>query len=121
MKWKWWTAFAVIVIATLGRVAATHRVFSGVVDEPTHIAAGYDWLKSGSTTFDISHPPLERVLSALPLANLPEPYSQHFSARGIELLYSNDRYIHNLAAARRANLIFLALALAVVAWWAIRA
>ena len=52
---------AAVVVLTLVRVAATHHVFSAVVDEPVHIAAGYHWIVKHSNAFDPVHPPLARV------------------------------------------------------------
>jgi len=51
---------AAVVVLTLVRVAATHHVFSAVVDEPVHIAAGYQWIVKHSNGFDPVHPPLAR-------------------------------------------------------------
>jgi hypothetical protein len=59
-------AYSAVAITGLVRVALTHRVFSHVADEPTHIACGYQWLTTGNYKGDTTHPPLERVLSALP-------------------------------------------------------
>jgi len=53
---------AAIVVATLVRVASTHHVFAAVVDEPVHIAAGYDWVVRHSNAFDPVHPPLARLV-----------------------------------------------------------
>ena len=52
-------AYAIVALIGLGRVAATHRVFSEVLDEPIHILAGYEWLKGIGYTMDASHPPAQ--------------------------------------------------------------
>jgi hypothetical protein len=111
-------AIACIVALTLIRVAATHRVFSQTSDEPWHLAAGYDILKKHTFTTDPHHPPLARVLFALPFINTPEPERTDASGRGNALLMSDGRYAHNLARARFGNLLFLLLGIVAVARWA---
>jgi hypothetical protein len=108
-----------VIIIGAARIAATHRVFSEVLDEPAHISCGYDWLKGVPYTIDPTHPPLERALSALPalFQHVPLADDPNFIARGNGILYFNDRYESNLAAARRANLLFFILGAASVAWW----
>ena len=64
---------AAVVVLTLVRVAATHHVFSAVLDEPVHIAAGYDWIVKHSNAFDPVHPPLARAICALRLNTNAHP------------------------------------------------
>jgi 4-amino-4-deoxy-L-arabinose transferase-like glycosyltransferase len=109
-----------IIVVTLVRVGATHRVFSAVLDEPVHIAAGYEWLVHHSNGFDPVHPPLARLIGALPLARFAPPSSGDLIGAGNDLLYAHDHYERNLAAARRGNLIFLLVAMLCVWWWASR-
>jgi len=40
-------------------------------DEPVHLTAGYVYLTTGEYSMDRSHPPLGRILAALPLLGLP--------------------------------------------------
>ena len=113
------TYIAIIVALTIVavvRVAATHRVFNATVDEPVHLAAGWLWL-SGTYNIDLGHPPLARVLSALPLrlAGLPDPPPGPDDERGNTLLYHGDRYLKNLARARSGNLLLLIAATLAVA------
>ena len=111
---------ALLLAVTLARVAATHRVFSAVVDEPVHIAAGYAWLVGHSNAFDPVHPPLARLVCALPLARVGRPWHSDIIGAGNDLLYAHDRYEHNLAVARRGNLLFLLVAMLCVWAWASR-
>ena len=111
---------ATIIAVTLVRVGATHRVFSAVLDEPVHIAAGYDWLVNHSNGFDPVHPPLARLVGALPLARFSPPTDRDLIGAGNNLLYAHDHYERNLAAARRGNLLFLLVAMLCVWWWASR-
>jgi hypothetical protein len=114
---RWWVLLGALVIFSLARVATTHRVFSQTSDEPWHVAAGYDLLKSGSYLTDTEHPPLARVLFGLPFLNTPEPAATDARGRGNALLFRNDRYTQNLARARLGNLVLLALAIVTVALW----
>jgi len=62
-----WTIFLALLVAfTALRIATTYRGFSQTSDEPWHLAAGYDFLKSGRQTSDLQHPPLARIFFALP-------------------------------------------------------
>jgi len=112
-----WIGVAIIVALSLGRVAATYRVFGQTSDENTHLIAGYDILKHHSWTTDMHHPPLARVFFALPFVNAPEPAGTDRSVRGNELLF-NGSYTTNLARMRIGNLLFLALSIIFVARWA---
>jgi hypothetical protein len=112
---------ALTILIALLRVGATHRVFSATIDEQAHVASGYDWF-DGKYTTDPTHPPLARIFMGLPLRflGIPAPQSEHFAARGNELLHHDERYRRNLSWARRGNLLFLALAVVGVAWWGAR-
>ncbi len=114
-------AIAVLTLVALVRVASTHRVFSEVLDEPAHLAAGFQWLH-GTYTIDASHPPLARILGALPLwmAGFPVPQTDQMVAYGNELLYHGDRYQKVLARIRLGNLLLFAIAIVATAEWARR-
>ncbi|MEA2465620.1 MAG: hypothetical protein QOJ98_3367, partial [Acidobacteriota bacterium] len=121
-NWRYAAAIAALTIVAVVRVASTHRVFSEVLDEPAHLAAGFEWL-SGSYAIDASHPPLARILGALPLwlADYPLPQAKDMVPFGNELLYHGDRYVKTLARARMGNLLLLAVAVVATAEWARRA
>ncbi|HYK01254.1 MAG TPA: hypothetical protein VE974_05825 [Thermoanaerobaculia bacterium] len=120
--WRYAAALVALTIVAVVRVASTHRVFSEVLDEPAHVAAGFEWL-SGSYTIDASHPPLARILGALPLwlADYPLPQAKDMVPFGNELLYHGDRYVKTLARARIGNLLLLAVAIVATAEWTRRA
>ena len=107
---------ALILIAVI-RVASTHRVFSATLDEPIHLASGYEWFR-GVYRLDPTHPPLARIFFALPLRNLPEPAATNMIDRGNHLLYEGNHYEKNLARGRMGNLLFLILGSVAVAAWA---
>lgn len=110
-------ACAAVMVIALAAVASTHRIFSQVIDEPAHIAAGYNAVTARNFQYDPAHPPLARILFALPLRHLPDP-GLYAVARGNALLGSGREYVRRLAAARRGNLLFLLVGAAAVAAWA---
>ena len=63
---RWLILLTLLIVVTAARVATTYRVFSQTMDEPFHLAAGYDFLLTGRQTSDPQHPPLARVFFALP-------------------------------------------------------
>ena len=104
-----------LTILPLARVATTWRVFSETNDEDAHVSAGLEWMLRGTYDRDAEHPPLARAAFAI----LPVLSGE----RGIaakEYFDRNGDYRHNLALARAGNLIFLLIALVVVAVWAYR-
>ena len=109
-------AIALIVIITLARVAATHHVFSPTYDEPAHIAGGYEYLRAHRYTFDTQHPPLARILFAMPFRG---SRTVAVDDKWIgDIIASAGGYMNGIAAARRGNLLFVALAIVGVALWA---
>jgi dolichyl-phosphate-mannose-protein mannosyltransferase len=113
----WWLLLGLLTVLSMARVAATHRVFSQIFDEPWHVAAGYEILTKGALDYDMDHPPLARVVAALPFMASPEPAATDPVGRGNELLLQNEEYRENLALARSGNLLFLALGIIGVALW----
>jgi hypothetical protein len=109
---------ALTVAITCARIATTYRVFSQTVDEPYHLAAGYDFLRTGRQISDPQHPPLARVLFALPFVSTPPPAATDGLGRGNALLLRDDRYTQNLGRARPGNLLFVAIGIVAVALWA---
>jgi hypothetical protein len=107
-----------LIVFTAARVATTYRLFSQTNDEPFHLAAGYDFLLTGRQTSDPQHPPLARVLFAVPFLRTPPPPTADGLARGNALLLRDNRYTQNLGRARIGNLLFLAIGMAAVALWA---
>jgi hypothetical protein len=112
---RWSILLTLLIVFTAARVATTYRVFSQTMDEPFHLAAGYDFLLTGRQLSDPQHPPLARVFFALPFLRTPPPATTDGLARGNALLLRDDRYTQNLGRARIGNLIFLAIGIAAVA------
>ena len=113
-------ALAILTLIALLRVASTHRTFSAVLDEPAHLGDGYHWFE-GISPFDPSHPPLARILCALPLrlAGIPPSTRGSEIDRGMDIL-QHGHYATNIARARSGNLVLFALAIVATAEWARR-
>ena len=112
---RYWAVVTFILILTLVRIANTHLTFAQTLDEPVHVAAGHEWLTKGTYHLDFQHPPMPRMLFALPLLRAQTLHPTHPSEYGNDLYALNDRYIHNVAAARRGNLLFVAVAVLALA------
>ena len=113
-------AVALLIIIGLIRIFSTYSVFWQTWDEPSHIAAGMQWLDVGKYTYDEMHPPLPRVMCAL------GPYLDGVRSTGLDyrtyegnnLLHYNDTYERNLTLARLGVLPFFVIATLVVWIWA---
>ncbi len=108
---------AVISALTLIRVASTHRVFSPTFDEPIHVLAGYLHLTKGDYRLDPEHPPMARMFFALPFRNVKVSAGDDHE-REMLLYLSTGDYLRGVARSRRGNLVFLAIALVAIAFWA---
>ncbi len=119
---KTFVAIALLTLVAAIRVATTHHVFSATIDEPIHVAAGLEWLH-GSYGIDPSHPPLARVLGALPLwlRGDPMPEGRTMVGIGLAVVYHGADYVQTLRLMRLPNLIFLIVAIVATAAWARRA
>jgi Dolichyl-phosphate-mannose-protein mannosyltransferase len=115
----WMAAYAGVIVIALVLVASTFRVFSPVVDEPAHIAAGYEWWH-GNPAFDPPHPPLARIIEAWPLRNIVTPPPADLVAHGLTILNDGGDMLRHLASARMGNLLFLAIALVCTIAWGLR-
>ncbi len=113
-------ALAVLIAIAVVRIDNANRLFSATTDEPAHLGDGYHWFE-GISPFDPSHPPLARILCALPLRLAGVPPSTQGSEvdQGNTILRSGD-YETNLRRARRGNLVLFALAVIATAEWARR-
>ena len=109
---------AFIVLAVV-RVMATYPHFTQTGDEPSHIAAGMQWLDRGVFLYEPKHPPLARVAFALgPYLDGIRSFGEaSYWTEGNEILHSGGNYYRNLALARLGNLPFLVIAaISTYAW-----
>src|ERR1039457_2311518 len=81
-------------------------------DEGIHIVSGFSYLKFGDYSWNVEHPPLVKMVSALPLVlmgltaapYLPDGKRRDQVQYGIDFLYKNRRHADSiLLAARSAN------------------
>jgi hypothetical protein len=95
-------------------------------DEGIHISAGYTYLLRGDYSWNMEHPPLVKLVSALPLTRLhldvPSPVFEGKRRDqvqyGIDFLYHNRAHADSiLMAARSANILLTLLFAAALAWW----
>jgi 4-amino-4-deoxy-L-arabinose transferase-like glycosyltransferase len=99
---------------------------SNIGDEPLEIAAGYSYLKTGDFRMNPEHPPLAKILAALPLLALHPslPLDSTFWTKGDEAGFGfrffeqNSRSIDTLVFTARLVPIFLTacLGLAIALW-----
>jgi hypothetical protein len=88
-------------------------------DEPVHLMAGYVYLNSGRYDLDLDHPPLGRVLSALPLLTLPlRPIDPAKAGEEIrDLIWRSPAPAETIIL--RARLVTIALSMLLGAWLAV--
>lgn len=96
-------------------VLGSYSRLSQTWDEPTHIAAGMEWLQLHRYRMQTENPPLSRV----PFAVLPfaagqriDPEESNATNAGNSLLYGSGDYLENLTRARLPNLAVFWLTLA---------
>jgi hypothetical protein len=118
-------------VACVAAVVGTLEIRSALCetqtwDEGIHISAGYAYLARGDYSWNIEHPPLVKLISALPLISLhldvPSPVFEGKRRDqvqfGIDFLYHNQVHADSiLMAARSANILLTLLFAAALAWW----
>ena len=121
-----WPAVAAILAIVGTLEVRSARGETQTWDEGIHISAGYSYLKLGDYSWNVEHPPLVKIVSALPLALMgltAERYEPGGKRKdqvhyGIDFLYKNRRHADSiLIAARSANILLTLLFAAAVAWW----
>jgi len=108
-----------LVLIASARIVSTYTALSHTNDEPEHLGCGIQWLTQGAYTWDPSHPPMERVMSAVAvyLAGVRPLPADGSHAEGIKLLGRDDHYDRILFAARLGVLpLFWVACLAVFLW-----
>lgn len=107
---------AIIVVIAVAAIVHTWTIFSQVIDEPAHVAAGVQLLDEGRYTIDRQHPPLARLFIAIgPMLRGAEYEPRpHWLHAGNAILYGTGKYLATLASARAGTLLFFLLACFVV-------
>ncbi|HYM12124.1 MAG TPA: glycosyltransferase family 39 protein, partial [Bryobacterales bacterium] len=93
----------------------TYRVFNDTADEAAHIACGLEMVQTGRYTIEAQHPPLGRVLLAVPAWLAGLRYSPHWP---LWTGSSPEFYWRTLSMARLGNLVWAPLLLVCVFLWA---
>jgi hypothetical protein len=111
-----------LIAVTLLRLIDHYRVTSATYDESCHIAAGMELVDQGKYTYDIHHPPLARVVPALPLylKGIRSFGLKNCIEEGNAILRSTGSPHLNLTLARMGSLLFLLLAAWIVYLWSCR-
>jgi 4-amino-4-deoxy-L-arabinose transferase-like glycosyltransferase len=122
----WILAAALISIMGAAQVTSAFDE-TATWDEPVHLAAGYSYLAAGDYTMNPEHPPLAKMLCALPLrlfykpkldTHSPEWKNSQFREVGNNFLYLNTTDSERLLySARSVNIALTLLFAAFVAWW----
>ncbi len=117
---------ALLCVVLLGQLFLSARQLSQTADEPTHLYAGYRYLKCGDLTVSPEHPPLAKIVAAAALLpmNLTVDCSP-FAGGEIQQVLTAQAWLYNqnwrpaLNRARIAVSIF-ALGLCLIVWVAAR-
>jgi hypothetical protein len=124
---RYWTG-VLLLIAVLGVIQVlTIRDESATWDEPQYLAAGYSYWTTGRFQMNPEHPPLAKLVCALPLrlfynlrldAGSPEWQGGNFVMVGNLFLYRNRASPDDLLFAGRVTTIGMTLLFAAyMAWW----
>ena len=126
MKTIFWPVLAAVVAAAGVLEVRSALLETQTWDEGIHISAGYSYLTFGDYSWNIEHPPLVKMVSALPLIFLglkAERFGTDGKPKdqiryGVDFLYTNRRHADTiLIAARSANILLTLLFLTALAWW----
>ncbi|MGO9130424.1 MAG: hypothetical protein ACLQIS_11895, partial [Bryobacteraceae bacterium] len=123
----WFWAAAALLLAAMGGAQVTSALQETETwDEGIHLAAGYSYLKTGDFRLNPEHPPLFKLLCALPLVALhPKlPLEDASWTKGDQQEFSDAFMYQNRVPARKmlfvARLVTIALTLglglALVLW-----
>gem|GEM_PF-681081 len=124
-------SFAVILFALVYAVLLFHSAAeeNETVDEACHMAAGYSYWLKRDFRLNPEHPPLSKLLSAIPLLVLRPPFPEDATAWnnadeyriGKEFLYASpDRLPELLLACRSVSILFTASFAVFLSFWARR-
>ncbi|PWU02146.1 MAG: hypothetical protein C5B51_21440 [Terriglobia bacterium] len=124
---RWFWPSIAIVVAAAGILEVSSALEETQTwDEGIHISAGYAYWALGDYRWNPEHPPLAKLLAALPLTRLPlrlPVASESWRKRdetgvGIDFLYRNGVPADTILLTARSMTILLSLLfLTAVAWW----
>jgi Dolichyl-phosphate-mannose-protein mannosyltransferase len=119
---------ALFVVIGVGRIVFSYQYTAQAFDEPTHIAAGIEFLDEKRYTLDPVHPPLSRIAIALPLylvgerfpkLRISESGNRNYENIGNHVIYDSGHFRRNLALARIGLLPFFILGALIVYLWTV--
>lgn len=115
-------AAACVVALGVFAITSTYPVFTQTSDEPAHIACGLQLLTFHRYDYEPQHPPLARVMAALPLYVAGARADDHTKMwpEGNAILAWQGEYQRNLTLARLGTLPFYLLACVFVYLWALQ-
>lgn len=101
-----WLAVALVALATI-RIISIYWTFSYTVDEPAHIGAGMQWIEKHVYKYEPLHPPLTRVMMAVPpkLAGAHGYDRKDMWQEGLDVLSNQGRINYNTLAIARMGML----------------
>jgi 4-amino-4-deoxy-L-arabinose transferase-like glycosyltransferase len=123
---RFWTLVLLITAAAGYLELSSAMMETQTFDEGMHIAAGYSYLTRGDYRWNREHPPLVKLVSALPLLrlSLDLPLNSNswrnsdLNEVGVQFLYHNRSPADDiLFASRGANIALSLVFLIALAWW----
>src|SRR3954470_11281880 len=126
--WIYPTLTAIAVFVMVARVVSTYHVFNDTVDEPYHIGAGIGMLEARKHIEGTQHPPLARLVAAIPLYLSGVEYPPDRGVKTVQwdltafeighdiLLHSKLPYWSALTRARAAMLVYPILCVLYLYW-----
>ncbi len=124
--WVFWVAVLAVAAAPAFLQVSSAKGETQTWDEGIHILAGYAYLTRGDYRWNPEHPPLVKLISALPLTFLHLDLPVNGEAwkkldeteAGIDFLYHNRAPADSiLLASRGMNILLFLIFLPAVTWW----
>ncbi|MBI4889916.1 MAG: glycosyltransferase family 39 protein [Acidobacteria bacterium] len=123
----WAAGVALMLMVQAWRLGGEARQDTQTVDEGIHLTAGYTYLRSGETRIDREHPPLARLLCALPLWWLGVDPKFDSPTWRDKLMVEHSKLVVNgqrgveperlVTAARGGTMLLCLLLTLTAAWW----
>ena len=116
---------ALLLLVFFGLLSGAARHDSGIMDEPPNLVAGHYLWKTGHYNIDREHPPLARLIEALPLLLLPIETAQPrpdgtmppYWPLSVEFVYENTLPATEILMPARRMVMALSMTLGIFLWW----
>jgi hypothetical protein len=114
-----------VLLVFSGFLLGAARHDSGVMDEPPNLVAGHYLWKTGRYNIDREHPPLARLIEALPLLALPIETAKPrpdgtmppYWPLSVQFVYENTLPATEILMPARLMVMGLSLTLGIFLWW----